>query len=662
MSNNEELVYLNSDGDDSDSAVLETEIISKEETAITEDYEPDSSELDDDEGSLRIDEFRPVLNTNVFVTGAHESVMVLIGLNEKQTIHLSGIFNLQVVKGGIVYNGVHYNASREYMSFSHPLTNAIPEIKASYHAGWDEPLYLTVKDKKLVDMNSLDKFVCMLKVTICRTNGLLDLGTLYPDANSLWVPKTNNRNSKKADFASFSILDGIYQDEFISQKNPADWQTVIDNLFISFKNQEYDMRIMVIGGKNSGKSTILRVLQETFMNKTILNDDGTTFKSQEDILYMDLDPGQPEYSDPECISLTQISPTQVPLLGQHLAQTSYIKLQQHYYGSSSPQDEPSLYLEQINDLMKYFEERESMGTTLLNLPGWIKGFGMTIVNSVIRLFKPTHIICIDPSKLDSELQIPPEFSNPFQLNYKPVIYNINSISSHSKLTQTYQPRFNAIQIRTTKMLMALHRMRSTEFDQLKYDFTPLLLQRPIRISLGSGSGIHGIQFQRDLGDLGDDNIRGALEGTIVGLLLRREWINVENENVRSTASVTKFPVIREKIKASNLTYYSIALIHSINIEENFMNLYIPQANLDKMIEKTKTMNNQNSNDINNCKYTWFISRGKSDTPFCEIYPNRLKTMFEKYEQIPYVSTERRKKHEHVWKVRKNVQRRGHFMK
>lgn len=660
MSNNEELVYLSSDGDDSDSAVLETsEVISKEATAITEDYDPDSSELDDESEDARLSEFKPVWNSNVFVTGPEEHGMILIGLNEKQSIHLSGMFNLQVAKGGIVYNGVHYNASKEYVSFWHPLTNAIPEIKASYYAGWDEPLFLTAKHKKLIDLDRLESFTCVLKVSSSKNNGLLDLDTLYPEANSLWVPKTSNRNSKKADFGSFSILDGTYQDEFISQKNPSDWQTVIHNLFISFKNQEYDMRIIVVGGKNSGKSTMLRILQETFMNKTILNDDGTTFKSQDDILYMDLDPGQPEYSDPECISLTQISPTRIPSLGQHLGQTSYTKLQQHYYGSSSPQDEPSLYLEQINDLMKFFEERESMGTTLLNLPGWIKGFGMTIVNSVVRLFKPTHIICIDPSKLDSELQIPTEFSNPFQVNYKPIIYNINSISVDTKIMQNYQPRFNAIQIRTIKMLMTLHRMQSVVLDQLRYDFTPLLSQRPTRISFGSGYGISGMQFQQDIGDLGDDNIKGALEGTVVGLLLRREWVDIDEKIMTAVDSDGKFPIIKEKIKASNLTYYSIALIHSINIEKKFINLYIPQANLDKIIEKTKAIRKKSED---NCRYSWFMSRGKSDTPFCEIYPNRLKSMFEKYIKIPYISTERRKKQEHVWKVRKNVQRRGHFMK
>ena len=661
MSNNEELVYLNSDGDDSDSAILETsEIGSKEATAITEDYDPDSSEVDEESGTPRISDFIPVLNNNVFVAGSQEPGMILIGLNEKQSVHISGIFNLQVVKGGIIYNGVHYNASKEYVSFWHPLTNAIPEIKASYHAGWDEPLFLAAKHKKLIDLDRLESFVCILKVNSSKHSGLLDLGTLYPEANSLWVPKSNNRNSKKADFGSFSLLDGTYHDEFISQKIPSDWQTVIQNLFVSFKNQEYDMRVMVIGGKNSGKSTMLRILQETFMNKTLLNDDSTTFKSQDDILYMDLDPGQPEYSDPECISLTQISPTGIPSLGQHLSQTCYTKLQQQYYGSSSPQDEPSLYLEQINDLMKYFEERESMGTTLLNLPGWIKGFGMTIVNSVVRLFKPTHIICIDSSKLDSELQIPTEFSNPFQLNYKPIIYNVNSLSVDSKIIQNYQPKFNAIQIRTIKMLMTLHRTRDVGSDQLKYDFTPLLSQHPTRVSFGTDKGICGIQFQQDIGDLGDDNIKGALEGTIVGLLLRREWNNTDNKSMSPSKSDTEYPIIKDKIKASNLTYYSIGLIHSINVEEKYINIYIPQANLDKIIEKTEELNNQNSDG--NCKYSWFMSRGKSDTPFCELYPNRLKLVFEKYEKIPYISTERRKKHEHVWKVRKNVQRRGHFMK
>ncbi|SMN22948.1 similar to Saccharomyces cerevisiae YLL035W GRC3 Polynucleotide kinase present on rDNA that is required for efficient transcription termination by RNA polymerase I [Maudiozyma saulgeensis] len=661
MSNNGELVYLSSDGEDSDSMLLDaSKPVSREQTCITDDYEGDSSELEhNDSNNSKV--FNPISGINVFRINERELEFTLIGLKEKQGIHISGVFDIQIIKGGVVYNGVHYNASKDKISFSHPLTDAIPEIKSSFHAGWDDPLYLTVKQKKLIDIQVLENFVCVLKISSVNVDSLLDISRLYPDASSLWKPKINSSFNSSSSSDTFCILDRIYEDEFISQNNPIGWQEVIDNLFVAFKNQEYDMRVMVIGGKNSGKSTILRTLLETFMNKTLLNEDGTTFKSQEDILYMDLDPGQPEYSDPECISLTQINPTPVSRLGQRLGQHCHQKLQQFYYGSPSPQDEPSLYMEQISEIMKYFEERECMGTTLLNLPGWIKGFGMTIVNNVVRLFKPTHVICIDSSRLDAELEIQNEFTNAFQVKYEPKIYNVDSIFSHSTSPQNSQPKFHAPQIRTIKMLLSLHRLQSSNPMDTQYDFTPLLARKPLQISYGDSAGIRGIQFYEEYSDLKGDDIKGALEGTIVSLGLRRTWNDDKNKNVHNITR-DAYPVIKPRIKSVNLSHYSLALVHSVDIENQVINLYLPKINEDKVRAKTKEIKNSVNENEDEWKYSWVIIRGKSDTPFCELYPKELIGMFNKYETVPYISTTRRKKYEHVWKVRKNVQRRGQSMK
>lgn len=62
---------------------------------------------------------------NITYEGDEDETM-FVGLKEKQKLHLSGVFRLQVVKGGIVYNNVHYNASREILTFWHPLSQSIP--------------------------------------------------------------------------------------------------------------------------------------------------------------------------------------------------------------------------------------------------------------------------------------------------------------------------------------------------------------------------------------------------------------------------------------------------------------------------------------------------------------------------------------------------------
>lgn len=667
MSNNKELVYLNSESDDSDYLVV-SDVTSREPTIITEDYEGDNS---DKEGSPANDKnFHKLLDSNVFRLKDVGTNSTVIGLTEKQDIYISGVFNIQIMKGGIIYNDVHYNSSKESITFWHPLTDAIPEIKASYYAGWNEPLYLHAKCKKLIDPKVLEDFVCVLRIYNGPINGLMDIHNLYPDVNHLWQPKNDllvysqdiNTDGKNVD--TFTILDKD-QGQFTPQTIPASWLSTIENLFVTFKNASYDTRIIILGGKNTGKSTFLRLLCETFMNKTNINEDGSTTTCQDDIWYLDLDPGQPEYSEPECISLTEIRPNHNPVsLGQHLGQHNFKFLKQLYYGATSPQENPSLYLNQIDDLIEFFENKRFVGTSLLNLPGWIKGFGMNIVNHVIRQYKPTHIILIDSTRLEDELLIPQSFSNSLQDSYKPNVFNVSSISSNSTISNSFTnkivpAKFHAAQIRTLKMLLTFHRTISSNSLYLNYKFAPLLESLPIQVSIGVDYGIQGIQFCDEFHHLHEDDIKGALEGTIVAISL---WRRKRNSNNNLVQSVGLYPIIEQSTPIKELSYYSLALIHSIDEEKKLINLFIPQLHVRQIREKTKEIEQLNKDEDEPYIYSWIINRSKTETPFCELYPKNIDSIKGKYDSIPYISTEKRKKHEHVWKVRKNVMRRGHSMK
>lgn len=80
-----------------------------------------------------------------------------------------------------------------------------------------------------------------------------------------------------------------------------------------------------------------------------------------------------------------------------------------------------------------------------------------------------------------------------------------------------------------------------------------------------------------------------------------------------------------------------------------MNIYVPpfhKENLDEQPEDAK----------------WIIVRNKTETPFCDLLPSHRAITWDPSTQIPFATFERRKKLEHVWKVRKNVMRRGQFMK
>ncbi|CAI4045604.1 polynucleotide 5'-hydroxyl-kinase SKDI_12G0230 [Saccharomyces kudriavzevii IFO 1802] len=610
-----------SDSDSSSSSKVQFSLTpsSKSATVVL-----NSEEYEDDDA---VDDLDKELANNIFYTGDEDETM-FVGLKERQKLHLSGVFRLQIVKGGIVYNNVHYNASKEILNFWHPLSQSIPTIDFSHFAGWQDTIFMPRNNRFNIKGEEFKPFPCVLRVFNSNHKGLLEVGHLYRDVNYLWKPKESYFPPNER--ATYHLLHE--SDDVQSLSVPRYWSTPLEKLYLNHKTATYDTRIMVLGGKNSGKSTLLRLLLEKFTQDMR---DSTT--NQEELIYLDLDPGQPEYSLPDSISLNKIIPEPIAL-GQHLCQSSNFQtLLQFYIGSSSPQDEPSSYLNYVDNLIDYLEEHVFFGTSLLNLPGWIKGFGMQILNHVIRKYKPTHLVFLETANskrhLD-ELLIPQNFSTSLRDSYVP---DVVRIPAHN-LNSTSPARFHASQLRTLKVLALFHKL-----NQFDYDFAPLLKSAPLQISYGNDKGgIGGIQFPMEFRNLNPQDIRSSLEGTVIGIhaYFRENLLDVKN--------LDTFPIL-QSCTPSIKNFITLGLIHSIDTSQQIMNIYVPpfhSQNLDKQ-----------SQDIQ-----WIIVRNKTETPFCDLLPSPRTITWDASIQIPFATFERRKKLEHVWKVRKNVMRRGQFMK
>lgn len=612
----------NSEDDSTDTDV--SFVSSKEVTAtmLEEEYDEDSETNGDELDAVHSSQsFYPLLNYNVFIIN-RDTDTILIGLREKQRVYFCGIFQLQIVKGGIVYNNSHYSASKDYYTMWHPLCSSVPAIQSSYFAGWKEVSHLELRHKDYLT-DELKDFHCVIRVRNSTVDGLFQASELYRDVKYLWRSFGGSMHSILSNNCKYSILKEDV-DPFIPLLISEEWSTHIDKLSLAHNNSIHDMRVMILGGKNSGKSTFLRLLVENLMTSR------SSQRGDKDLWYFDLDPGQPEYSSPECISLNELHGGS-KVRGSHLGQPFFETLQEYYIGSNSPQDVPGTYLEKIDNLVELLEVESYVGTSLLNLPGWIKGFGINVLNHVIQKYKPTHIVILETNtskKHLEELIIPTQFSTTACLEYEPETFRIKA-----NFIKSEESRFNAAQLRTFKTLAYFHTTEKNKVD-LKYDFTPLVMRSPFQLSFGS-QGIRGIHFFEEFRDLNSNDIKIALEGTIVGLhTYQTDSTEITHKGI--------FPILNKIPREA--VFRGLALIHSIDMAEKFMNIYIPYflaKNLDK-----------------NPKTAWAITRGKTETPLCElsppggVFPNK---------ETAYISTERRKKYEHVWKVRKNVLRRGHHM-
>lgn len=206
-----EATRSDSEDDDSDTnSAVSSNFISRETTLKTdiEDYESDDDVVRDSTSILGTGtSFKPVLNNNVFnVPGCDHSIY--IGLKEKQTLFVAGIFDIQIVKGGIIYNNNHYNASnKQILNMWHPMSSSVPAIVSSFYAGWKEPI---LQKSKLAVIPTLDpeQFTCIIKVSNNKNfNGITEGYKLLSDFNFFWIPRNSGGHQFVNEESTFTLLD-----------------------------------------------------------------------------------------------------------------------------------------------------------------------------------------------------------------------------------------------------------------------------------------------------------------------------------------------------------------------------------------------------------------------------------------------------------------------
>ncbi|XP_058457593.1 polynucleotide 5'-hydroxyl-kinase NOL9 [Malaya genurostris] len=138
-------------------------------------------------------------------------------------------------------------------------------------------------------------------------------------------------------------------------------------------------KILVMGGKTSGKSTLC----QTLINKSI-----ASFKK---VVLIDLDIGQPIQHVPESISVTVVNR---PLLG--VATFDPIAPEKCWlFGSLDVVSSPIFYVQNVRRLVRYCQEHKA---ELANIPwivntmGYVTGFGEELMAAVIRMLNPTDVV------------------------------------------------------------------------------------------------------------------------------------------------------------------------------------------------------------------------------------------------------------------------------
>ncbi|KAI9779615.1 MAG: Polynucleotide 5'-hydroxyl-kinase grc3 [Geoglossum umbratile] len=292
-----------------------------------------------------------------------------------------------------------------------------------------------------------------------------------------------------------------------------EWKQLISAL-TNLVGQETPPTIVVAGQQSAGKSTLCRHLYNSIltnaMPENIENSDGVAF--------LDLNPGQPQFSPPGQVSLFHL---RSPMFGQpfrhtHISLTNDDRLiRSHYIGHNTPENDPDHYTTCAVNLFAQYQKLLFSAPScplIINTVDWGKARGMEILVDLLRKTLATDLVWLQ-SDMDLE--------EDFNLDQTPSLgVTLHRLPSHHTRNLSRTPT----DLRAMQVLSYLHLSSEVDSDTdrngygLQWDATPLTCQRPWVVNYSEPNpGILGIMILGEV--LPVELVATAINGTIVAIVV-----------------------------------------------------------------------------------------------------------------------------------------------
>lgn len=268
-----------------------------------------------------------------------------------------------------------------------------------------------------------------------------------------------------------------------------------------------DLRVLTCGPKGSGKSTFNKYLLNHLLS---VPPQDMQHPGKDGVAFLDLDPGQPEFSPAGHIYLAHIKS---PVLGPPYShptlneQTDGRVVRSHHIGATSPKDDSDHYAIAIMDLMdRYHQLRHQYPqcALIINYPGWIFGQGLEIATWLVSSLGLSDLVYMS-EKGPEEVVVP-----------------LGAAASRACVPMTILPSQpieyasrSSSQLRSMQTLSYFH--ASQDQENPVWSDTPLSRSRSMVVNYaGEKQGVFGIMtpgFPRE-----PDVLRDLLDGAIVGVV------------------------------------------------------------------------------------------------------------------------------------------------
>uniref|UniRef100_A0A1B6EDB5 Polynucleotide 5'-hydroxyl-kinase NOL9 n=1 Tax=Clastoptera arizonana TaxID=38151 RepID=A0A1B6EDB5_9HEMI len=273
------------------------------------------------------------------------------------------------------------------------------------------------KDEKISDIvNSLTQFsvVVLLEKITDIYNHMIWPKFLFKHCSSYYLYPYKQINNNKH---SFTLEEEILNCSFtLKDSDDKNFKTLQewDDIEKDMLNTHCSSKTILVGGKNVGKSTLMRY----FINKTL--------KKWKKVLVLDFDIGQCEFTIPACVSAVLV---EKPLLGTNFTHMTD-PIRSIFIGGCDVIQCLDLYMNAFKQITKYCNQQKEFRHIpwFINTMGFSKGLGLSIAASIIKEVCPTRVIQINSqdTKKNFKLNLNPKVvSRERFMNYDTKFSNLN---------------------------------------------------------------------------------------------------------------------------------------------------------------------------------------------------------------------------------------------
>ncbi|KAI5790613.1 hypothetical protein DFH27DRAFT_603036 [Peziza echinospora] len=298
-------------------------------------------------------------------------------LRSRETLVIQGEYTLRVLAGTVSIYGTTLGSESGTNVVYAPITHALPVIEA------------LKSERRRLDG---EKFDAIISVG-CSNSGLKDVGRICPLFGRIWRPPGVESEDTFYPLLKVTPPSPLPQILTISKQ----WKQLLSKLAAPPSDPSSPPIIILTGSKSTGKSTFSRLLLNSLLTTSSADSGKSTTTTYSQVAYLDLDPGQPEFSPPGIISLTLHTS---PIFGPPFTHPSGPWHRAHHIGYITPREDPSHYIACIRDLLSSYHALPStnpdfpLPPLVINMSGYIKGTGMEILNDVIGISAPSDLVLL----------------------------------------------------------------------------------------------------------------------------------------------------------------------------------------------------------------------------------------------------------------------------